>query len=230
MPHKSRICAVLVDTSHAMQPHVNDLRGALRRFFRQMQGHEIALLEFGDRPTVLVNYTTDPRSLEAGVGRVFARSGTGSYVLDAIVDVSRDFRRREGARPIIVVITAEGPEFSQRAHQVVLDDVRRANATLHSIVLTRPRRGSLFSDAAREREFTLSKGARMTGGRREDLLTSMSLADRLQSLAAELENQYQVVYARPDVLIPSGRIDVGVNQTRLTVRAPRSPQGLRVLP
>ena len=66
--------AVLVDTSQAMQRHVSDLRAALRGFFREMQGnHEIALFEFGDRPTRLVDYTRDPSLLEAGVGRVFGR-------------------------------------------------------------------------------------------------------------------------------------------------------------
>jgi VWFA-related protein len=215
--------AVLVDTSQSMAPYINDLRRALRSFFREMQGNqEIALFEFGDRPTRLVDYTRDPDRLEAGSGRVFARTGSGSHVLDAIVDASRDLRARETARPVIIVITAEGPEFSQRSHQTVLDDVRAANATLHSFVLTR-RRVPLFNDGVREREFTLSKGARMSGGRREDLFTSMALTDRLQNLAAELKAQYRVVYSRPDMLIPPDRIDVAVKEPRLTVRASRVP-------
>src|SRR5688572_32034582 len=46
--------AVLVDTSQAMEPHVGDLRNALKTFFREMQGrHEIALVAFGERPTIL---------------------------------------------------------------------------------------------------------------------------------------------------------------------------------
>jgi VWFA-related protein len=222
--------ALLVDTSQSMGPYINDLRAALRSFFREMQDNqEISLFEFGDRPTQLVGYTRDSARLEAGIGRIFARTGTGSHVLDAIVDASRDFRTRETARPVIIVITAEGPEFSQRSHQMVLDDLRAANATLHSFVLTR-RRVSLFNDGNREREFTLSKGARMTGGRREDLFTSMGLADRLKDLATELKTQYRVVYARPDMLIPPDRIDIAVKQPRLTVRASRVPLRTGVQP
>ena len=53
--------AILVDTSQAMRPHVNDLRLALRSFVREMQGsNEIAVYEFGDRPTRLVDFTQDP--------------------------------------------------------------------------------------------------------------------------------------------------------------------------
>ena len=219
--------AVLVDTSQAMQPHVNNLREGLRAFFKQLQGeHEIALFEFGDRPTRLVDYTADPSRLEAGVGRLFARPGSGAYVLDAIVEASRGLRQREGARSVIVVITAEGPEFSDRYHKSVLDELRASDATLNSFVLAR-RRTPLLSNGAREREFALTKGATMTGGRREDLLTSMGLSDRLGDLAAELNAQYRIVYARPDVLIAPERIDVGVKGTSLTVRAPQVPMGLR---
>lgn len=179
--------AVLVDTSQAIRPHVSDLRTALRSFFREMQGGpEIALFEFGERPTLLTDYTSDPARLEKGIGRLFARTGSGAYALDALVEVSRGLRTREGARSVIVVITTEGPEFSQRYHETVLDEVGKAGATLHSFVLDR-RRVSLLDDGVRERELTLAKGAKTTGGRREHLLTSMALRDRLSDLATELK-------------------------------------------
>ncbi len=147
-------------------------------------------------------------------------------MLDAIVEVSRGLSRREDARSAIVVITAEGPEFSDRYHETVLDELRESDATLYSFVLTR-RRGARLSDGAREREFALTKGATTTGGRREDLLTSMALPDRLSDLAAELKTQYRVVYARPDTLIAPDRIDVRIKGSALTVRARRVPMGGR---
>ena len=219
--------AVLADTSRSMEPHINDMRRALRDFFREMQGNaDIALFEFGDRPTRLVDYTRDPGLLEAGVGRLFSRPAGGSYVLDAIVEVARDFRRRESARPVIVVISAQGPEFSQRYHQSVLDDLRAAHATLHSLVITR-RRVPIFNDGVRERELTLSEGAALTGGRREDLLTSMSLGDTLRNLARELKAQYRVAYLRPALPVPPNRIDVALRQPGLIVRASRVPFATR---
>jgi Ca-activated chloride channel homolog len=216
--------AVLVDTSQAIEPYVSDLRNALRTFFKDLQGkHEIALFGFGERPTLLADYTRDQTRLEAGVGRIFAQSDSAAYVLDAIVEVSRGLRKGEETRSVIVVITAEGPEFSERYHETVLDELRESGTTLYSLVLARPGR-SLLTDGAREREFTLSIGAQRTGGRREDLLTSMALAGRLHNLAAELNNQYRVVYARPAMLIPPKRVDVSVNRPGVTVRAPRAPR------
>jgi VWFA-related protein len=215
--------AVLADTSRSMQPYINDMRMALRTFFKEMQGNaDIALFEFGDRSTRLVDYTRDPALLEAGIGRLFARPASGSYVLDAIVDAAKDFRMRESARPVIVVISAQGPEFSQRFHKNVLDDLRKSGATLHSIVVTR-RRLPILRDDIREREMTLTEGAALTGGRREDLLTSMSLESTLHGLARELKDQYRVTYLRPESMIPPDRIDVGVHQPALMVRATHVP-------
>jgi len=215
--------AVLADTSQSMEPYINDLRGALRSFFKEMNGNaDIALFEFGDRPARLVDYTRDPALLEAGIGRLFARRGAGAYALDAIVEASRDSRVRESARPVIVVISGQGVEFSQRIHQDVLKELRTSHATLHSIVVTR-RRLSILPDAAREREMTSSEGTELTGGRREDLFTSMSLGDTLGGLARELKTQYRLVYVRPEMLVPPDRIDVAVRQPGLTVRASRVP-------
>jgi VWFA-related protein len=219
--------AVLVDTSQSMERSINDIRRALHTFFAQIQGNaDIALFEFGERPMQLVDYTRDPARLEAGIGRLFARPASGAYTLDAIVDAARDVRMRETARPVIVVISGQGPEFSQRYHQSVLDDLRSSHATLHSLVITR-RRVPIFNDGIRERELTLSEGAKLTGGRREDLLTSMALADRLSDLARELKSQYRVVYARPETMIPADRIEVSVRKPRLTVRASQVPPAFR---
>ena len=180
---------VLADTSQSMEPNISDLRRALRGFFKEMDGRaDIALFEVGERPTRVVDYTRDPVLLEAGIGRLFARRGSGSYVLDAIVEASRELGLRETGRSVIVVISGQGPEFSQRFHENVLRDLTASRATMHSMVITRNRL-PIFRSDVRERELTLSEGASKTGGRREDLLTSMSLADRLNHLARELKTQ-----------------------------------------
>lgn len=215
--------AVLVDTSQAAERYVSDIRRALKGFVQEMAGrHEIALIGFGERPTVLAEYTSDPERLDAGIGRLFARSGSGAYALDAIVEASRGLRLREGARHVIVLITTEGPEFSNRFHEQVLDELR-TSATLQSFVLTR-RGGAGLDDGRRQRELTVAKGTILTGGRREHLLTSMALPDRLRSLANELSNQYRVDYAAPAALIPPEEVEVNVKRADLTVRAPRVPR------
>jgi Ca-activated chloride channel homolog len=222
--------AVLVDTSEAVRPHVNDLRAGLRAFLTAVQGsQEIAFYEFGERPALIADYTRDQARQAAAIGELFARSGTGAYLLDAIIQASRDLRKREGRRPVIVVITTEGPEFSDRYHQTVLDEVRKTGATLHSFIFDQAST-PLFDTGRWEREFALAKGAKETGGRREYLLTSMALGDRLRDLSAELRNQYQIVYSRPESLIAPDSVEISVRRPGVTARGAQAwtSEGWRV--
>ena len=215
--------AVLVDTSQALEDHLLDVRTALTAFFKQMGGkHEISLVGLGERPTVLVDFSRDVARLEKGIGSVYARQGSGTYILDAIVETSDALRRRKATRPHIVVFAARGPEFSERHHQTVLDALRESGATLHSLMLNRPGIG-VNNREEQELQLTAASGTRMTGGRREDLLTSMALSDRLQSLGTELQNQYQITYARTKTLIPPKSLEVSAKRQDVTVRARRWP-------
>lgn len=215
--------ALLIDTSQEIDRHLLDLRTALRAFLKQMGGkNEIALIGFGERPTVLVDYTRDIERLEKGLGGVYPRAGSGSYLLEAITEAGNGLQRRKAARPHIVVVTAQGPEFSERHHDGVLDDLRETGATLHSFVLTK--QGAIRQERSdQELDFVLADGTKMTGGRRDDLLTSMSLTDRLRSLGAELNEQYRITYARPRTLLPPKSIEVSAKRPDLTVRARRWP-------
>src|SRR5687768_5841252 len=215
--------ALLIDTSDAIEPYVLDLRNALRAFFKQMGGkHEISLIGFGERPTVLVDYTRDVARLEKGIGLIFPRTGSGTYLLDAIVDAAGALGSRKAARPHVVVVAARGPEFSERHHDNVLERLRDSGAALHSFVLTKPG-GTRTDSAGQELEMSLAEGTRMTGGRRDDLLTAMALTERLESLANELNNQYQITYARPRTLIPPKSIEVSSKRPNITVRGRRWP-------
>jgi VWFA-related protein len=215
--------AVLVDTSQAMEEHTLDVRNALRAFFKQMAGkHDIALIGLGERPTVLSDFTRDAARLEKSIGSVFSRSGSGTYILDGIVETSDGMRRRKAARPHIIVSAARGPEFSERYHQSVIDALRESGATLHTLMLTKPG-AAMGSREEQELAKAVADGTKDTGGRRDDLLTPMALTDRLQSLGNELDHQYQVVYARPSRLVPPKTLEVTIKQPAATVRARRLP-------
>ena len=215
--------AVLVDTSQAMEEHMLDVRTALRAFFKQMGGkHEIALIGLGERPTILSDYTRDAARLEKAVGSVFSRSGSGTYILDAIVEASNGLQRRKATRPHIIVYAAKGPEFSERYHQSVIDALRESGATLHTLMLNKPG-AAMGSREEQELAKAVADGTRLTGGRRDDLLTPMALTDRLQSLGTELEQQYQIVYARPARLVPPKSLEVTAKRPSVTVRARRMP-------
>ena len=209
--------------AYDLEEQMLDVRNALRAFFKQMGGkHDIALIGLGERPTVLSDYTRDAARLEKSIGSVFARTGSGTYIMEGIVETSNGFRRRKAVRPHIIVYAARGPEFSERYHQSVIDAMRESGATLHTLMLTKPG-AAMGTREEQELAQTVADGTKISGGRRADLLTPMALTDSLTSLGKELENQYQVVYARPSRLVPPKSVDVAVKRPSLTVRAARYP-------
>jgi Ca-activated chloride channel family protein len=128
--------AVLVDTSQEAESFIPDFRRSLLEFFQAMANrHEIALIGFGERPTVLVDYTRDTGRLEAGIGRIFAQTGSGAYLMEGIIETSRGLRTRARSRRAIVVIASESQEFSNRDSRDVLDEVRQSGVVLEAFIV-----------------------------------------------------------------------------------------------
>ena len=217
--------SLLVDDSAAAQPVIQFYRDGLNGFIDALDGKaEIALATVGDRPTSVVDYTQSGVALKKAVTRIFARQGAGAYLMDAIVEVSKGMQKREGPRPIIVAITIEdGPEFSNRYYEPVLEELQKSGATLHVLAIGTP--SSSQDDEMRNRNIVIAEGTSRTGGRREQVLAAMALPETLKQLATELKNQYVVTYVRPEMLIPPQKVDVAVTQPGLTVRAPKRLSG-----
>jgi hypothetical protein len=74
-----------------------------------------------------------------------------------------------------------------------------------------------------EMELTIADGTKLTGGRRDELLTTMALGDRLRVVLDEINNQYKLTYARPKTLIPPDTLEVTSKRPGVTVRARQMP-------
>ena len=109
--------ALLVDNSQDATPYIADIRRALKPFVKRLAGkNPMALTVFGERPSIIVNYTLDAAALEKGVDRLFQVSGSGSYLLQAVQEICKGLAKRDFERAVILAITAGGPEFSDRHH------------------------------------------------------------------------------------------------------------------
>jgi hypothetical protein len=211
--------SILIDDSQAATDAIPHLRDGLKAFVDRLNGKaEIALASIGERPTPLVDYTTSTEVLQKGILRIFARPGSGAYLLDGIVDVSKGLQKREAKRPTIVALTIErGPEFSNRYYEPVLDELQKAKATLHVLAIGTPSDDQ--SDEMRNRNMVIAEGTSRTGGRRDQLLSAISIPERLKQLADDLLSQYVVTYSAPETLIPPEKVDVTTKRSGVTVRA-----------
>jgi von Willebrand factor type A domain len=212
--------AVLVDTSQAARNDISHMRTALPGFVKTLTGgdvkNEVAIIAIGERPTVFTNYTTSQAELKKGIDRIWSTQGSGAYLLDAIIETSQGFKKREAQRPVIVAILSEGPELSGRLHDQALDPLKANGAAFHAITMGRP--SSSISEEMREKNMVLDEGPRLTGGRREELLTPMGLDAKLAQLGDELTHQYKVTYSHPDTLIPPERVTIAAAKPGFTAR------------
>ena len=215
--------AVLVDTSQQARNDISHMRTALPPFVTALTNpneagrkNEVAIIAFGERPTIFTDYTTNVAELQKGINRIWAQQNSGAYLLDAIVETSQGFKKREAKRPVIVAIAAEGRELSYRSYEQVLTPLRDGSAPLYALMVGTPFND--LTDEGRSRIIVLDHGTSNTGGHREQLLTPMALGDRLKQLANELTHQYRVTYARPQSLIPPEKITVATTRTGATAR------------
>jgi hypothetical protein len=213
--------AVLVDTSRAARNDISHMRQALPPFVTALTNpnesekkNEVAIIAFGERPTIFTDYTTDVAALNKGINRIWSTPESGAYFLDAVLEVTQGFKKREAQRPVIVSIVAEGQELSYRRYDQVLEPLRNSGAPLYVLMVGSPT--SDLSDEGRSRAIFTDQGTVSTGGQRDQLLTPMALPDRLKQLANQLMHVYRVTYARPTSLIPPEKITVAAARAGLT--------------
>ena len=209
---------VLIDDSQAADSSIQPLREGLTAFVLALNDRaDIGLITIGERPTSLVEHTTDVNLLKKGITRVFSRPGAGTYLLDGILDISKGLQKREAERPVIVAVVMEAVEFSNLDHRRVLDQLYASGAGLHVIAVGTP--VTSLDDETRNRNQVIAEGTEQTGGRRDLVFAPMGIPDKLRQLADELLHQYVVTYARPETLIPPEKVQVTVTRPGLSVRA-----------
>jgi hypothetical protein len=209
--------ALLVDNSAVTESIVVHLREGLSAFVSALgPAHDISLVTYAERPTLVTSLSADRAEVLRAVGRLFAQPNSGAYLLDALDETLQGFIKRRSARPVIVVVGTEGTEFSNEGYDRVLDRLEAAGAQLHVLLLQDADADA--SDEERYRSIVVDRGTHETGGRRDTILSGMGFPSALKALAAELEAQFRVVYARPDSLIPPRDVEIRSQRAALEVR------------
>lgn len=220
--------ALIVDNSQATADEITFIRDGVSKFIATMGSeHRIALIGLAERPTALVQYTTDRAQLTAAAGRLFSIAGSGMTLLDALYETSRGLRRRDSVRAVFVPIVTDGTEFTNRYSRDVVKELRESGVALHVVGIGR----FPYSDEhpVRERTLLMDDGPKATGGQRIQLLVANPLANALERLARELSSQYKVVYARADSLYNTGAVEITPGRPGIIVRGTpaREPGGAK---
>ena len=170
--------AVLVDNSQAGEQFIRDYREALPAFINAIAAdesgarHQIAIITLAERPTINTDYTFDFQQAIKGAGRIFGMPGSGSYLLDGIIETSQGITKKSLTRPVIVAITTEGPELSDRQYMTVLEPLRDSGASLNVVTVGNPRNNNY------DRSVVIDMGTRDTGGRNDVIMTGSALTEQ----------------------------------------------------
>jgi hypothetical protein len=211
---------LLVDNSLAATRALQDIRLGLEKFVTTFAGpHTITLMTMADRPTVQVKATTSKAQLLRGVKRLFAQPDSGAYMVESIIDASREIAKRKPGRAVILAITSFGTEFSDRGFQFALEALADSGATLHVIELQDTVNANPSDQNVRDRSSVIDRGTTETGGTRDLLVANLSLTDALQKMGRLATSQFEVVYGRPDTLLPARKVDVTAARPTLKLRA-----------
>jgi len=212
--------AILVDTSAAAGAQINDLRQALQAFIGRMREHsQISIVEFGERPRVLVDYTNAQAKLDMGIGRIFSIPGSGAYVMEAMSETLKGLGKRQTERAAILMVWLGGREFSTLDDTHVQKQLAEQRAAFHVLTVSLGSPADIRTDEGHNREMLFDNGPRQSGGSRQNVITQMAIKGALDKMATELLSQYRVTYAGQDTLIPAELIEVAATNPALTARA-----------
>ncbi len=217
--------ALLVDDSEISDRSVNEIRQGVSTFIKQVLAanpqNEITLMTFGDRPTVAVPASSSAATLNRAVERIFARKGSGAYLLQAITDAAKTLSKKEGTRRVVVAFDIEdGTEFSNDTHESVTTALKNAKVTLWTVVLQEQHTPPTTPEA-RERAIVLTDVAAASGGGNKPVLTRMAIPQGMAWAATLLTSQYDLTYSHPESLIPANKLEVTVTRKDARLFAPR---------
>jgi hypothetical protein len=214
---------LLIDDSSVMQQAVSHLRDALPLFIGRMTelspSPQIGLWTFGERPTKRADVSPNPEPAIAAAKKLFAITNAGGYLLQGIIEVSQDLRKKEAPQPVIVVFVNEGGvEFSGDVRTQVADALKRIGASLWSVALQQGAQ-PMGSQELRERAAVLGDVTADSGGMNKVILTQQSIDSGFTLVATLIKSRYLVTYGRPDSLVPPDKIEVTPKRSDVRMRS-----------
>jgi VWFA-related protein len=200
-------------------------RVGLFEFVKRVNGAaEISLITVGLRNNTIVPYVTEPNTLLKAINELSLNPQPTSNLTEGINDIARIFEKEQPERPVIVVVGFSGGQAGGASANNVLTTLRQSGAKLYAVTFGPPSTNnsndlSTMGDTS-NREQVLGDGAKQSGGRRTDVVTTAAITKALQQVADDLAAQYVISYALPDGVKPDRRFSISTERKGLTLRAP----------
>jgi VWFA-related protein len=200
-------------------------RVGLFEFVKRINGAaEISLITVGLRNTTIVPYVTDPNALLKAINELSLNPQPTSNLTEGINDIAKLFEKERPERPVIVVVGFSGGQAGGASASSILTQLRQSGATFYAVTYGPPdtknssNLGTMGDESGREQ--VLGDGAKQSGGRRTEVVTTAAIPKALQQIADDLAAQYVITYALPAGVKPDRRFGITTDRKGLSLRAP----------
>lgn len=196
--------------------------------------HEVAVMSYGSKSSVLRHFTTDPQKISAAVSAIKPCNEAGAATLDAVEQAAEMLGERENHyRPAILLISETRDHGSHATAQEVIEELGRTNTVVNSVSYSPARdefMSQLKSDAGGGstgtmdlspllfmaingmRDNAASELATLSGGEYLNFSTRKSFDQALGHLANQLHNFYLLSFQ------PQGKPAAGYHALHVYVR------------
>jgi Ca-activated chloride channel family protein len=187
---------IIFDLSGSMGSKFTRARRALNEFLRTSNPQdEYFVVGFNDRPSVIVDYTSDPDDVDARM--VMLKPENRTALIDAVYLGVEHLRSAKYERKALLIISDGGDNRSRYTEGELRRVVREADVQIYSI-------GIFDSYAPTQEEVLgpelLKEICEMTGGRLFTVSNDLSdLQDIATRISAELRNEYVIGYTPSDI-------------------------------
>jgi Ca-activated chloride channel homolog len=187
---------IIFDLSGSMGSKFVRARKALTEFLRTSNPQdEFFVVGFNDRPSVIVDYTSDPDDVEARM--VMLKPENRTALIDAVYLGIDHLRQAKYERKALLIISDGGDNRSRYTEGELRRVVRESDVQIYSI--------GIFDNYAPTTEEVLGPEllkeiCEMTGGRLFNVGGDLNdLQDIATRISAELRNQYVIGYTPSDI-------------------------------
>jgi VWFA-related protein len=184
---------LVFDTSGSMGGKLQKSRQAAVQFFKTANPEdEFFLIEFNDRPELVVPFTTDTEDIQSRL--TFTQSKGKTALLDGVYMAMNTMKKARNPRKAVLIISDGGDNNSRYTESEIKNAVREADVQIYGIGIFE----SMGSRGRTPEEMAgpglLSEVAELTGGRSYNVENVNELADIAAKIGIELRNQYMLYY------------------------------------
>ena len=183
---------MVFDTSSSMGAKLHRSRAAAQEFFKLANPEdEFLLVEFSDRPRLVIPLTSNPGPIENEL--VFTKSKGSTALIDAVLLAAQQLKKSKKEQKALLVVTDGGDNNSRYTYKELVDYLRESEVQVYAIgVFELP--GARGTVEEMNGPGLLTKISELNGGRAFSA-EAAELPDIAIKIGVELRNRYVLGYA-----------------------------------